>query len=457
MPAYYSDARGLPGRGSPWPLVGCAAVIQLCWLALLGLGDLRQALPRLVVLFLLAFGAYLAAAWLSLSGRAGGPLALILGGAAVFRLTLLVAPPTLSDDLYRSVWEGRALLAGFSPYRYPPDAPELAHLRDGVWEGVNNKGVPSPYPPLAQVYAVATALISPAGVLGPKVLSAALDGATILALLWWLRSSGRPDERLILYAWAPLPALEFSHSGHNDALMVLLLVVALAGARRPRFGPLVLAGAALAKIAPILLAPLLVRRWGLGGGVLFGGLMLVGYAPLLLIGGGAVGSLPVYAAAWSDNDSLFFLLRALLAPLVAEPILPAKLASLVLLLLGIAFLAVHPRARARPLPHRALAALGLFLLLSSTVHAWYLTWLLPPLAMILEPAGRPLVFRPLWAYAWLLFSGLAVLPYLTYADHQWQLWISVAEYGPVYALLGAAWWKSGIEDRSVCLGVIQRP
>jgi hypothetical protein len=30
---------------------------------------------------------------------------------------------------------------------------------------------------------------------------------------------------------------------------------------------------------------------------------------------------------------------------------------------------------------------------------------------------------------------LVALPYLTYADWQWQIWISLVEYGPLYALL----------------------
>jgi hypothetical protein len=424
-----------------WPFVGCGAVVELCWLGVLGLGDLRQHLGAFVGLFAIAFVAYLGAAWLTLARRARVPLALILVAGALFRVTLLFASPTLSDDLYRSVWEGRVLLAGLSPYRYPPDAEVLAPMRDAIWEGLNNKNVPSPYPPLAQLYSVGAALISPAGVFGPKLLSTLLDCGVIAALLWWLRRSGRPDERLILYAWAPLPCLEFAHSGHNDALMVLLLVVALALSRRPVGGPLALAAAALAKIVPILLAPLLVRWWGLRGAVLFVGLLVVGYAPFILLGGGAVGSLPVYAATWSDNDSLFFLLRTLLSPFVGDPTVPAKVASLGLLGLGILVLAFHPAAGLLSLNERVLAALGLFLALSSTVHAWYLIWLLPLLAFVLHADARPLVFRPLWAYAWLLLSGLVVLPYLTYADHQWQVWISAAQYGPVYAVLALGCWK----------------
>jgi alpha-1,6-mannosyltransferase len=424
------------------PVLACAAAVELCWLGVLALGDLRQQLAAFVALFLLAFVAYLVASWLALSGRSAAPTVLIVGGAVLFRLTMLPAPPTLSDDLYRSVWEGRILAAGFSPYRYPPDAVELESHRDEVWIGVNNKSVPSPYPPLAQLYSVATYAISPQGHFGPKVLSTALDLAIVATLLLWLRSGGRREERLILYAWAPLPVLEFTHSGHNDALMILLLIAALALHRRPILGPVTLAAATLAKIVPVLVAPLLVPHWGARGTALFAGLVVLGYAPLIGLGGGAVGSLPVYAATWSDNDSLYFLLRALLGLFLVDPAPAAKLASVAILALGVALLALHPVARGWPLTRRTLIVLGLFLALSSTVHTWYLAWLLPLLALELEPAETPLVFRPLWAYGWLVLSGLAVLPYLTYADHVWQVWISVAEYVPLYALIVLGLWAA---------------
>ena len=48
--------------------------------------------------------------------------ALCFGGA------LVLAPPLLSDDLYRYLWEGRLWLEGLNPYRLAPDDPALAHL-----------------------------------------------------------------------------------------------------------------------------------------------------------------------------------------------------------------------------------------------------------------------------------------------------------------------------------------
>ena len=55
---------------------------------------------------------------------------LVLGVAVAMRLLTLTAPPMLSSDVYRYVWDGRVQLAGINPYRYLPAADELAFLRD---------------------------------------------------------------------------------------------------------------------------------------------------------------------------------------------------------------------------------------------------------------------------------------------------------------------------------------
>ncbi|HEV2124703.1 MAG TPA: hypothetical protein VGW38_18305 [Chloroflexota bacterium] len=73
--------------------------------------------------------------------------------------------------------------------------------------------------------------------------------------------------------------------------------------------------------------------------------------------------------------------------------------------------------------------------LPSEVHSWYLSWLLPPLAVRLFAVRWFPFLSPVPALAWLLFTGLVVLPYVTYDTHEWQLWLSHAQYVPLLALL----------------------
>ena len=425
--------------------LGLGIAVALAAIALLG--DLRERLGWFVLLFVLAFVCYAVATWRLLRTPAGtSRFWLVLGLAAVFRLIALASPPTLSDDLFRYVWEGRVVLAGRSPYAHPPDDPALAALRDtAIWPRVNNKDIPSPYPPVAQVGGMLAAALTPNEPLGMKLVSLAGDVLTIAALWLLLRRVGAPVDRVLIYAWHPLPALEFAHSAHNDSLMIAPLVLALALVAGPtglvtnastsswrRWAAALLVGiAALAKVTPLLLLPLLPRRLGLlpvAAACMF---IAAAWVPLLLLGGGNAGSIVVYLGSWQDNDSVHAVLRELAGARFAKIVTLAALAA------GVLAMAAHRALRDRSLWWQAYAALGLSIVLASTVHAWYLTWLLPLLAVELSAQRTAPFIAPWSGLAWLVFSGLVVLPYLTYDTHEWQLWISFAQYVPFYALLAA--------------------
>jgi hypothetical protein len=127
-------------------------------------------------------------------------------------------------------------------------------------------------------------------------------------------------------------------------------------------------------------------------------------------------------------------LHAVLGPAGAKP------AALLLVLGGVALVALHPALCRRPLRWQAYAVLALAILAASTVHSWYWTWLLPPLALALVATREAPWLGPPASAGWLLFSGLVALPYLTYDGHWCSLWLSFAPYLPLYALraVGAA-------------------
>lgn len=418
-----------------WLLAACGITIAGCLIGIGSLGDLRTQLVPFILLFLVAFGAYVGAIWLVLAQpalAAGRRLWLVLGLALAYRLILLPSAPTLSDDVYRYVWEGRVLVAGFSPYRHAPSDPALLSLRDDAfWRQVNNPDVPSPYPPLAQIAGVVAQALTPDSPLGAKLVATAADAVVIAATVALVAAAGAPAGAALVYAWHPLPVIAFSYSGHNDALMMAPLVLALALAARGRrwLPALLVAGAVLVKVTPLLLLPLLPRRLGWAPTLMGGAAVVIAWVPLLVLGGGATGSIVTYLGQWKDNDSVHAVLHAALGPPGAKGVCLALLAA------GLAALVAHPRLRDRPLWWRTYVALALAILLASTVHSWYLTWLLPLLAVQLTASRRPPYLVPLHATAWLLFSGLVALPYLTYDTHEWQLWISFAQYVPLFALL----------------------
>ncbi|TPW14160.1 MAG: hypothetical protein FD129_1129, partial [bacterium] len=59
-----------------------------------------------------------------------GPIVLswpfLLAVGLLMRIPLLLAPPQLSDDIYRYLWDGRVAVIGVNPYRHAPTDTALA-------------------------------------------------------------------------------------------------------------------------------------------------------------------------------------------------------------------------------------------------------------------------------------------------------------------------------------------
>ena len=69
--------------------------------------------------------------------------------AALLRVIALPLPPTLSDDIYRYVWDGKVIGAGLNPYLLAPQAADLEPLRDELWDRLPHREVETVYPPVA--------------------------------------------------------------------------------------------------------------------------------------------------------------------------------------------------------------------------------------------------------------------------------------------------------------------
>ena len=129
-----------------------AGVLLLAaWIPLLGLSRLNGAQ---VVLFLCSFGAAgLAYLWALRRLNSKSPaLWLIWGFAAAFRLVLLATPVSLSDDVYRYIWDGHLLTQGINPYALPVQSPLLDSYATALRQWVNFPWMATPYLPAAQIY-----------------------------------------------------------------------------------------------------------------------------------------------------------------------------------------------------------------------------------------------------------------------------------------------------------------
>jgi hypothetical protein len=403
--------RGVPAHFWMWSLVAVTAFTGMRWAS-----PWNEHLLVFIGLYVAAF----LACWGVSRTRVGfWPLCL---GAVVFRMLLVTLPPTLSGDIYRYVWEGRVQAAGVNPYVQAPAAPELAAWRDADWPRINHPEATAIYPPFAQL--VFRGLAACGGVTFFKAAFVVLDLGVIVLLAGALRQRGAPPARLALYAWNPLAVVEVAGSGHMEPLALVFLVAALVGASsRPASAWVALAACVAVKLAGLAVAPLVARvhpprPWMLGVALLGMAAVSLPYADA---GAALFASLRLYAAKWRFNDLLFAALVGFLGSLAW-----AKVAA-ALLVLAVLGLLVWRRVG---LERAAQLLLGAALLLSPTIHPWYLLW--PAVLLPLAP------LRPLF-----LWSGSIVVAYLF-----------VFPLGPLPPFPAHHWLPRGLEVTPPMLGLL---
>lgn len=419
-------ARGSEGWGLGLGLLAGTA------LASAGTSGLVERWPALVLLGWLGAGLCWVAALnrvragvVEVSSRA------VIGGALALRLVAFVGDPGFSDDVHRYVWEGELVRRGLDPYAVAPSDPRLAEVARALprtHARLNHPEVPAAYPPVAQ-YANALGVtlgrtlggsLDEAARRGVRALYAGCDLLVLVPLAWLLRRAGRSRAHLVAWAWCPLVAVELGGAGHFDALGILLLcsALALATPRRPLFAAgrtrdaavgLAVLGA-LTKLLPIGLVPFLVRGPGARRRIALAALVLVAaVAPIGLLeprGPSAVDGLATYAFRWESTSLVHrFVERAFtgLFELDEGPTDPRRLARALAAAAWIGALAWLWRRRADPL-RAARVSIAAFLVFTPTLHPWYVTWIVPFLALERSRAFAylvvviPLAYAPLAAY-----------------------------------------------------------
>ena len=407
-------------------------------LLLTGVGLWRQHVydtDGFTILALVQGAFYLAAVALTwgggLSRRA---LTAVLVVAAVMRLVVLLAPPYLSDDLNRYVWDGRVEAAGVNPYRYVPADPHLAALRDEtIFPSINRSDyAPTIYPPVAEyIFFLGTRLRASSTAMKATLLVFELAG--VLLLLRLLDELSLPRARILIYVWHPLPLWEFAGSGHVDAAVVTFVVLALWARRRQAawLTGSALAAAALVKFFPAVLFPALYRRWDWKMPVAAAATVLLAYLPFIGAGSAVLGFLPGYLQEEGlQSGAGFFLWNILrsVAPLEhLGPGLYLGLAAAVLV-----SLAVHSlfTAEDRYLASSMTLAVAAMVLVSPH-YPWYFAWLVPLICF--NP--RPSVFYLTLACPLLYFVPGGAAHEAERMGFEWAI------YGPFAALVVFELWR----------------
>jgi hypothetical protein len=413
------------GRGAAveFGVLGLGLVLVMCVMA--RIPNWSRQLREFQTLQLVAFAFYGLAVFRLGRYRALPAAGLfVLAVAFATRAALLPVQPSLSDDIYRYVWEGRVIAHGGNPYRSAPSSAELAALRDAViWPRVNHPELATIYPPLAEAGFACIARLSPT-VAAIKAWVVLAD-LTLVGVLMRLCASRGGAAAALIYAWNPLTLVEYAGNGHLEPVAMAPLALALLWIRRrPVLSALALAAGVLIKLAPLLALPVLAARWPTRARWACALALIPGLAWFWAATRGADSGLLAYWQSWRNNALFFEWIE--------------RWSGQAMLARAAAFLAIAVAtlwALARSLDP-ARAARGVFrtaVLFSPVIHPWYLGW--------------PLLFEPLAPSApWLLLSATACLNYgLLSAPvdragyHLPPAW-RLVEFG-LPALLAAALWS----------------
>src|SRR6516165_775638 len=285
-------------RQSLGTLIGLGVLLLIIELYIFGAHRHNRFYP-VIILLLISGIPFVFAVWWTFRRKKfpANTLLIILIGGVLFRLILVpLDPPRLSTDIYRYIWDGRLQGAGINPYLYVPVDSRLARLRDdSIYPNINRREYAHTiYPPVAQIFFYLVTRVTQIDP-GFKVVLVLLDLVTMGLVSATLRAIGQPAERVIVYAWHPLPVYEFGASGHIDALMICFIALALFARAHQKFGiaGFALGAATLVKLMPVVLLPAIYRRWDKKMPITFTTTIVVCYLPYLLGAGTRVlGFLP---------------------------------------------------------------------------------------------------------------------------------------------------------------------
>ncbi|PTX44684.1 GPI-GlcNAc transferase complex PIG-U subunit [Christiangramia gaetbulicola] len=199
-------------------------------------------------------------------------LRLLTGLAIIFRLVFILALPNLSQDYFRFIWDGRLIAAGWNPYQYIPDEliglenfkiPQARELIAGM--GSLSAGNFSNYPPLNQLIFAVAGWISSSSILGSVIVFRLFiilaDIGTLIFGRKLLNSMGLPEHRIFWYILNPFIIIEMTGNLHFEAVMVFLLVLSVYLLHKGKwFWSAVILGMSVSvKLLPLMFLPLLFR------------------------------------------------------------------------------------------------------------------------------------------------------------------------------------------------------
>ena len=369
-------------------------------------------------------------------------LHLALWMAMLLRFSLLWAVPELSDDFFRFIWDGRLLTNGMSPFTALPSklmedpAFHQLSINQQLFQGMNSPDYFTVYPPLSQWVFFLAAWIFPDNIQGNivvmRVIIILCEAGSIWLLLKLLQQYHLDANKVLIYAWNPLVIVELTGNLHFEAIMIFLVLLAIYLLRIGswKWSAVSLAAAVGVKLIPLIFLPLLVFRmawkrllgyWAVAGAIVVL-LFFTIWSPELV--NGMTSSLSLYFQNFEFNASIYYMIREVGFAVKGYNIIGSagKIMGLTTMVIILIFSWYSPKWMSWP--KAMIWALTIYLLMSTTVHPWYVT---PLVALAVFSDYK-------FPIAW---SVLVIISYLGYTKtgYQENLTLVAVEYLLVLGVL----------------------
>ncbi|MCC8361146.1 glycosyltransferase 87 family protein [Salinimicrobium sediminilitoris] len=370
---------------------------------------------------------------------------ILLAAAVIFRLLFLFAVPNLSKDFYRFIWDGRLLLEGINPYLMTPaeyfaagNLPFLGaqELYDGM--GSLSAGNPTNYPPLNQLFFALAAFLGGKSILASVVWLRVFIIAADIGIFYFgrklLKNLNLPKSNIFFYLLNPLIIIELTGNLHFEGVILFFLLAGLYLLQRQKwlFSALLFSCSIAVKLIPLMFLPLLFKRLGWKKAILYysitGALLLLFFLPFLsgAFSENFFSSINLWFQKFEFNASFYYLIRWIGYQVEGYNIIAyaGPAIAIVVFVLILALSTLKQNLRINGLILSMMFGSVVYLMLSTTVHPWYL--------------ATPLLLSIFTRYKFVqVWSLMVVLSYFAYSQHDYKenLWFIALEYVVVFGVV----------------------
>ncbi|MBA2421681.1 MAG: DUF2029 domain-containing protein [Chitinophagales bacterium] len=390
-------------------------------------------------------------------------LKLLLNAAILFRLLFLFSIPSLSEDYLRFIWDGALWIKGVNPYSVLPSMHLLSITKQdpyllNLYAGMNSPGYFSVYPPVCQFTFALAVKLFPADMRGSVIvlhlICIAAEAGTIYLLQKILSHFNLPKKNVLLYALNPLIIIELGGNIHFEAVMIFFIVLAAymfiqyekrsdrmlqefkhsrkTGYREFVFSAIAFALAIGTKLIPLIFLPFLIWRLRWKRSIFYFSIIALSLFILFLpflnpsLISQFSSSVNLYFQKFEFNAGIFYLIREAGFHWKGHDVIQTAgpwLASITFFCI-LLLTATEKNPSWNKFFLSMQWALTIYLMLSTTVHPWYITTLV--MLSVITGYRYPVIWSLLIAFT---YAAYQTTPY------QEQLWLVALEYGAVITVL----------------------